>query len=65
MSNGTLTKSSESFFVLSSIQVVTEIEVFCTRKINLAALINHSGNLNSGHYICRRCLTKYSLISGN
>ena len=30
--------------------MVTEIEdeVFCTRKFNLAAVINHSGNLNSG-----------------
>ena len=26
--------------------------VFCTRKFNLAAVINHSGNLNSGHYTC-------------
>ena len=34
--------------------VVTDIEdeVFCTRKFNLAAVINHSGNLNSGHYTC-------------
>ena len=34
--------------------VVTEIEdeVFCTRKFNLAAAINHSGNLNIGHYTC-------------
>ena len=33
--------------------MVTEIEVdvFGTRKFNLAA-INHSGNLNSGHYTC-------------
>ena len=42
------------FFVSSSIEVVTEIEeeVFCSRKFNLAAVINHSGNLNSGHYTC-------------
>ena len=42
------------FFVSSSIEVVTEIEdeVFCTRKCNLAAVINHSRNLNSGHYTC-------------
>ena len=34
-------------------EVVTEIEdeVFCTRKFNLAAVITHSGNLNSGHYM--------------
>ena len=34
--------------------MVTEIEdeVFCTRKFNLAAIINRSGNLNSGHYTC-------------
>ena len=34
--------------------MVTELEdeVFCTRKFNLAATINHSGNLNSGHYTC-------------
>ena len=39
--------------------MVTEIEheVFCTRKINLAAIINHIGNLNSGHYPCT-CLVK-------
>ena len=39
--------------------MVTEIEdeVFCTRKINLAAIINHIGNLNSGHYSCT-CLVK-------
>ena len=54
MSNGTVTKNSAPFFVSSSIEVVTEIEdeVFCTRKFNLAAVINHSGNLNSGHYTC-------------
>ena len=23
-----------------------------TRKFNLAAVVNHSGNLNSGHYTC-------------
>ena len=42
------------FFVSSSIEVVTELEdeVFCTRKFDLAAIINHSGNLNSGHYTC-------------
>ena len=40
------------FFVSSPIEVITEIEdeVFCTRKFNLAAVINHSGN--SGHYTC-------------
>ena len=34
--------------------MVTEIEdeLFCTRKFNLAAVINHSGNLNIGHYTC-------------
>ena len=34
--------------------MVTEIEdeVFCTRKFNLGAIINHSGNVNSGHYTC-------------
>ena len=34
--------------------MVTEIEdeLLCTRKFNLAAVINHSGNLNSGHYTC-------------
>ena len=54
MSNGTVTKNSAPFFVLSPIEVVTEIEdeVFCTRKFNHAAVINHSGNLNSGHYTC-------------
>ena len=53
-SNGTVTKNSTPFFVSSFIEVVTEIEdeVFCTRKFNLAAIINHSGNLNSGHYTC-------------
>ena len=56
--NGTVTKNSALFFVSSSIEVVTEIEaeiedeVFCTRKFNLTAVINHSGNLNSGHYTC-------------
>ena len=52
MSNPTVTKNSAAFFVSSPIEVVTEIEdeVFCTRKFNLAAAINHSGNLDSGHY---------------
>ena len=54
MSNGTVTKNSAPFFVSSPIEVVTEIEneVFCTREFNLAAVINHSRNLNSGHYMC-------------
>ena len=54
MSNGTVTKNSALFLVSSSIEVVTDIEdeVFCSRKFNLAAVINHSGNLNSGHYTC-------------
>ena len=54
VSNGTVTKSPAPYFVSSLIEVVTEIEdeVFCTRKFNLAAVINHSGNLNSGHYTC-------------
>ena len=29
-----------------------EDEVFCTRKLNLVAVINHSGNLSSSHYTC-------------
>ena len=54
MSNGTVTKNSAPIFVSSFIEVVTEIEdeVFCTRKFNLAPVINHSGNLNSDHYTC-------------
>ena len=34
--------------------MVTELEdeVFCTRKINLAPVINHSENVNNGHYMC-------------
>ena len=54
MLNGTVTKNYAPFLVSSSIEVVTEIEdeVFCTRKFNLVAIINHSGNLNSGHYTC-------------
>ena len=54
VSNGTVTKNSAPILVSSPIEVVTEIEdeVFCTRKFNLAAVINHSGNLNSGHYTC-------------
>ena len=54
VSNSTVTKNSAPFFVSSSTEVVTEVEdeVFCTRKFNLAAVINHSGNLNSGHYTC-------------
>ena len=54
MSNGTVTKNFAPFFVSSHIEVVTEIEdeVFCSRKFNLAAVINHSGNLDSGHYTC-------------
>ena len=57
VSNGTVTKNSSLFYVSSSIEVVTETEdeVFCTRKFSLAAIINHSGNLNSDHY---RCLVK-------
>ena len=54
MSNGTVTKNSAPFFVSPPIEVVTEIEdeVLCTRKFNLAVVINHSGNLKSGHYTC-------------
>ena len=54
MSNGTVTKDSAPFFVSSPIELVTEIEdeVICTRKFCLAAVINHSRNLNSGHYTC-------------
>ena len=54
VSNGTVTKNPVPFFVSSFVEVVTEIEdeVFCTRKFNLAAIINRSGNLNSGHYTC-------------
>ena len=50
-SNGTITKNSALFFVSSSTEVVTEMgdEVFSTRKLNLAASINHSGNPNSGY----------------
>ena len=50
----TVTKNSALFLVSSCIEVVTEIEekVFFTRKFNLAGIINHSGNLNSGHYLC-------------
>ena len=53
-SNGTVTKNSAPFFISSPIEVVTETEdeVFCTRKFNLPAVINHSGNVNSGHYTC-------------
>ena len=51
MSNGTVTKKSAPFFISSPIEVVTQIEdeVFCTRKFNLAAVVNHCGNLKSGH----------------
>ena len=54
VSNGTVTKNSAPFFVSSSIEAVTEIEdeVFCTRKCDLAAVINHNRNLNNGHYTC-------------
>ena len=54
VSNGTITENSSPFFVSPSIHSVTEIEVevFCTRKFNLAAVINYSGNLNSSHYTC-------------
>ena len=54
VSNGTVTKNSALFFVSSPIEMVTEIEdeVFCTRKFNVAAVINHGENLNSGHYTC-------------
>ena len=54
VSNGTVTENSAPFFVSPSIQSVTEMEdeVFCTRKFNLAPVINHSGNLNSSHYTC-------------
>ena len=29
-----------------------EDEVFCIETLNLATIINRSGNLNSGHYTC-------------
>ena len=53
VSNGTVTKNSAPFFVSAPIEV-TEIEdeVFCARKFNLAVVINHIGNVNSGHYMC-------------
>ena len=52
--NGTVTKNSAPLFVSSSIEVVTEIEdeLFCRRKFIFSAIINHSGDLNSGHYTC-------------
>ena len=52
--NGTVTKNSAPLFVSSSIEVVTEIEdeVFCRRKFIFSAVMNHSGDLNSGHYPC-------------
>ena len=51
VSNGTVTKNAAPFFVSSFMEVVTEVEdeVFYTRKFNLAAVINQSGNLNSAH----------------
>ena len=51
---GTATKNSAPFFASSSIEVIIEMEdqVFCTRKFKLAAIINHSGNLNSDCYTC-------------
>ena len=54
MWNDPVTKNSAPFVVSSYIEVVTEIEdeVFCTRKLNLPAVINHSENRNSGHYTC-------------
>ena len=57
VSNSTVTKNLPQFFVLSSTEVFTELddEVFCAKIFCIAAIINHSGNLNSGHY---RCLVK-------
>ena len=54
MSNGTVTKNSAPFVVSSSIDVVTETEdeEFYRKKFNLAAVINHHGHLNRGHYTC-------------
>ena len=54
LSNGTVTKNSAPFVVSSSIDVVTETEdeEFYRKKFNLAAVINHRGNLNRGHYTC-------------
>ena len=52
--NGTVTKNSAPFFVSSSTEVVIKLKdvVFCTRIFNFAAIFNHSGNVNSGHYMC-------------
>ena len=54
VSNGTVTKNPAPFFASTSSEVVAEIEdeVFCIETFNLASIINHSGNLNSGHYMC-------------
>ena len=50
----TVTKSSAPFLVSYSIELVTEIEyaVFCIRKFSCVTITNHSGNLNSCHYMC-------------
>ena len=50
----TVTKSSAPFLVSYSIELVPEIEdaVFSTRKFSCVTITNHSGNLNSGHYMC-------------
>ena len=41
-------RESDSKLTLTSVEI--EDEVFCTRKFNLAPVINDGGNLNSGHY---------------
>ena len=47
-----LLKTLHRFLFHLSLRRTEIVEVFCTRKFNVAAVINHSGNLNSGLYTC-------------
>ena len=51
---GRAAKDRQKISCCSSIvvPVVEDEEVMCNRTFNLVAVINHSGNLTSGHYSC-------------
>ena len=54
VSDGVILKNSAPVVCSPNIEIVTvlENEVFCSRKFQLSAIINHSGNLERGHYTC-------------
>ena len=54
VSDGVVSKYGAPFLLSDCVDVVTELEdeVFCKRRFQLCAVINHSGNMERGHYTC-------------